>query len=315
MKTACEAFKKVRDDIKAQIGVEGIKALHKQKPWLDWSMFALITVLFFSLMFALNKLPAGLLWVSFLIAQGFVMQGFGLFAHDAFSHRRVGGKALSYIGDLLSTIPYFRLPTLFYCLHLRHHKYLNEDKDPEVQVIEAIGRQTKAKKIIFFTFIGAFLTIFKGERLEIPSKYSAKIRREKKLRVAFCIFIVLSTFLFPGLLFYGYWLPILITLPTIRAFRILLEHAEINPDNPIQAITNYRSGIIFRILHLFNSGDCHLLHHIYPNVPFYNVPKAMKLLRPYLVKCSNIYEHSSLFSLLYSFFVKNKNFKEFWGGI
>jgi fatty acid desaturase len=94
----------------------------------------------------------------------------------------------------------------------------------------------------------------------------------------------------------------------------LLEHGEINPENPIQAATNYQSGVLFKILHIFDGGDCHLVHHIYPHIPFYNISKAIKLFKPQLDQCE-VYEHRSLLAILFQVLVANKKIRECWKAV
>ena len=131
------------------------------------------------------------------------------------------------------------------------------------------------------------------------------------MRIAFFFLISTLTVLFPAFFIYGYWLPLIVVFPPITIFRILLEHGEINPKNPIQAVTNYRSGMLFKVLHMFDGGDCHLIHHIYPNIPFYNISKAIKLLKPQLERCK-VYEHNSLIAILFQVLIGNKKIRECW---
>ena len=104
------------------------------------------------------------------------MQAFGLFAHDAFTHRKLGGKKTS---DLFCTIPYFRLPTQYYDLQ-KHHRHLNTPDDPEIQILGSIGKLTRLKKILLMTIAGAFLAELKGvNNLKNTPRFEEKINKEK----------------------------------------------------------------------------------------------------------------------------------------
>lgn len=309
MMTSFSAFKEFRAEASRGIGKEAFNKLHQNKPLIDWFFFLTITTLLFSLAYALFRLPFGVTWIICLTAQGFVMQAFGLFAHDAFTHRKLGGKKISYYCDLFCTIPYFRLPTQYYDMHIKHHRHLNTTDDPEIQILRSMGKLTRIKKILLMTLAGAILVELNGvNSLKSTPHLKKKINKEKKVRIAYVICIITSTYFFPAFFIYGYWVPLLLTAPPITMYRILLEHGDTNPDNPIQAATNYRSKLFFQLLHVFDSGDCHLIHHIYPNIPFYNIRKAIKLLRPYLEK-RGVYEYTSSAPLLKAIFVDDKSFR------
>lgn len=308
-----DAFKAFRADIRQKLGNEAIRDLHQQRPWIDWTVFIGLTALLFLLMYALYALPLGLGWIACFIAQGYVMQSIGFFSHDAFIHRHLG-KKFGYYCNLFCMIPYFRLPTKYHPTHALHHRYLNTPQDPEFKLFLSEVKQNRLSKIVWFSPLGVYRFMIEaiGVNVDIPRKYIAALKREKYILCLFVLSMVLLTVLFPVFFINGYWLPLLTILPFISMWRALvLDHGEFDSNNPIQAITNYRSGIIFKLTHGFNSGDCHLIHHLYPNIPFYNIPKAITLFRPNLARY-HVYEHTSYLSIIYLFLIKNKKRFSCW---
>lgn len=307
-KTAADAFKNFRVELKETLGHETIKRLHQQQAWIDWTVFSGLCCLLFSLMYALYALPFGAVWVSCLITQAYVMQSLGFFSHDAFEHRHLGGRKLGYVCNLFCMIPYFRLPTKYHATHTRHHRFLNTSQDSAFKLFLSDIKQDRLSKIGWFTPLGVYKLMPEslGVDAEMDQKYVEPVKKEQRILWGFMLFMLLMTYLFPTFFIYGYWLPVFGILPIIGMWReLVLEHGDIDADNPLQAATFYRSSFIFKLMHGFNSGDCHLVHHVYPNIPFYNIPKALKLLRPHFFH-HQIYEYRSYWSIIYYFFIKNK---------
>ena len=47
------------------------------------------------------------------------------------------------------------------------------------------------------------------------------------------------------------------------------------PENPFHVATFYRTGPVSRLLFLWDSGDCHLIHHLYATIPYYRIGRAV----------------------------------------
>ena len=89
--------------------------------------------------------------------------------------------------------------------------------------------------------------------------------------------------------------------PAEHTVRIMLEHFDLDRANPFWVGTFYRTGFITRPMFWWNAGDCHTVHHFYPNIPFYRIPRALRLIRPILQR-EGVYEHRSLRPLLRNWF-------------
>ena len=109
----------------------------------------------------------------------------------------------------------------------------------------------------------------------------------------------------------GFLLPLLIIAPVASVLRLILEHAEINPQNVYHCATFYRTGVISRPLFFWDAGDCHIVHHIFPTIPFYRMGKAVELVRPILQR-HGARERQSLAALLYGFFILNQPHRALW---
>jgi len=60
-----------------------------------------------------------------------------------------------------------------------------------------------------------------------------------------------------------------------------------------------------------DAGDCHLVHHIFPNIPFYKVGKAADLFHPFLLR-QGVRERRSLLALLWGYFARVEPHRALW---
>ena len=81
----------------------------------------------------------------------------------------------------------------------------------------------------------------------------------------------------------------------------MLEHFDLDRTNPLWVGTFYRTGFLTRPLFLWSTGDCHLVHHYYANIPYYRMPQALRLMSP-ILRREGVYEHRALLPLLVDWF-------------
>ena len=91
----------------------------------------------------------------------------------------------------------------------------------------------------------------------------------------------------------------------------VLEHADADPDNPFNWSTWYRTGPVTRLLFFWDSGDCHVIHHIYPRLPFYNMSRAVRLMEPVMTAAGVVQRHSFL-QMLKGWFIDNHPHRSQW---
>jgi fatty acid desaturase len=142
-------------------------------------------------------------------------------------------------------------------------------------------------------------------------KLHRRVAFEKRLQTLVTLILVAAAWQWPRALIWGYFVPTLVLAPLLNTLRILIEHAEVNPDNPYHIATFYRTGWFTRLIYLWDAGDCHLIHHLYPTVPYYRIGKALALLRPFLLE-RGVIERRAYGALLWGWFVKNYAHRSLW---
>ena len=307
-----------RQQARAALGAERIKDLHQQ----DWRVDVLAGVL----VLAVAIINGALLWSRSpdlytpfgLLIQGWLFQIAGLISHDLFVHRRVGGEHLSQLGSLMLTLPRLSLPVGYESAHLSHHRHLGSQRDTE-NYKQAID--TRRKRLLFSTLFGVRMAQ-SGKRQgathyhDVSDKSGAirqrAIREKRALRIWLLLMIAL-TIVAPVEMLFTYWLPLLLIAPLINTLRIIIEHADADTGagNAWQLGTNYHTGALTRVLFLWDSGDCHLVHHIFPRMPFYRVGRCVDELRE-LIDQQNPRVRRSLVALVLGWYLKGYGHRTPW---
>ncbi len=314
-------FTQARKDLVEAFGQDAIVALHEPAPWIDWLALTLHWATFFGLIALLGTLPPlGPWWTLCLVAQGFVIMAFGYVLHDFFVHRFVGGKGFSYWMGLLTGFVAYLIRTPYAETHYDHH--LHTGTDPDEAYKDDLDRRWK--RFLFLTPVGYLLAFERNLRTERAERFPAPERAfrlekperkraslERRLLLLFWTALVAAAFFWPRFVLLGYILPIGVVMPVANAIRTILEHAETNPANLFHCATFYRTGPLTRFLFFWDGGDCHLVHHIFPNIPFYRMGKAVDLFRPFLV-ARGVRERRSLLSLLHGYFIRNEPHRALW---
>lgn len=312
-----------RKAIVSELGKEAILELHHRQPLWDWVAIVGHWTIFGVLVYLLGTLPIGAWWALCFVLQGFVVMAFGYLLHDLFIHRYVGGRRFAYwMGMLCGAVAYLH-KTSYRHIHVDHHNFTGTDPDEAYKN----DLNTRVKKVFFCTAPGYLMGIrrmlaaardpeypapegtFKGPRDKAARR---RFRFERRfLNSSWAVIAVLAWF-FPRFTLFGYVLPLVVMLPIANTIRTVLEHAETHPGHPYHCATYYRTGFLTQALFFWDAGDCHLVHHLFPNIPWYRMARACRVLRPFLLR-HGVRERRSLPKLLYGWFVKNEQHRTLWG--
>jgi fatty acid desaturase len=314
------AYRRARRILLDALGPAAIARVHRPVPALDWLAVVGLPALFLADAVALATWPAGIAWLAVLVLQGFVIQMFGYAVHDLFVHRQVGGAAGYYVGAFLELFITFRR-TRYALYHLDHHALMNTEHDTEAYKQDL---DTRWKRLVFLTLPGALLARARTLRAPSAAPPGAASARQRPLdplsrrRLGFerrLTGVVLGgaglvTAWWWQLVVFGYLIPLALVTPVASALRMILEHAEADPDNVFHCAVFYRTGAITGPLFFWDAGDCHIVHHIYPAIPFYRIPEALRLMNPVLL--AHGARERSLWELLRGWFWRNEPHRSVW---
>jgi fatty acid desaturase len=219
---------------------------------------------------------------------GFVLQFFfnalHYCTHDTFVKSKYGNYAL---GIAFGCITIFNF-ALYKPYHLQHHRYLFTDRDPE-----PINRSIKSKSRYFLEM---FIPLFffdnwrQSARLIVRSRGPKTFDREvprltrtdrimgilnNGVLLVWLSFTAALTLVHGPVMIWLYWLPLYVSF-VLANFVILSEHYATDRVVGMNTV-NSRTIQTGPVTRFFIVGlNYHAEHHLYPGVPFHNLPKINK---------------------------------------
>jgi fatty acid desaturase len=291
--------------IARELGAEQLHRLHAPNLALDLAAIFGLIGLFLACAWELatGDIHDVLWWVCFVV-QGDVIVLMGILNHDVFVHRKLLPERVRWVLSSILGAPAQLRSALYEGQHLAHHRALGTDGDTEMH---KHGIDTAFRRFVYATpALIVFRAIFyRGLIVKQKARPvhggERRLRWERNTRRVIIVLALASLAWDWRLMVFGYLLPFAIVTPLVNTVRIVLEHFDLDPANPLWVGTFYRTGFVSRLMFWWGTGDCHMVHHFYANIPFYRMPAALRLIRPILLR-GGVYEHRSLTALLWQWF-------------
>ena len=239
-------------------------------------------------------------WAVYVLAMFIVatrQHAIGILVHDACHHRLFPSRKWNDIlADLFAAFPVGISTSLYRKWHFPHHRHVNGEGDPEwigAQGPDDMWTFPKTKRQLLTIFlrdlVGFSLIQMSGmmkfwspwSKLFLPSSDPASIPLEEKVRFVAFNALGLGLIVYFGL-FVDYlilWLVPNLTLVNIFfKYRAYSDHKAVPDTNEL----NESRTVIPTPIERFVFSPCHvnyhIEHHLFPSVPFYNLPKLHDLL-------------------------------------
>lgn len=239
-------------------------------------------------------------WAVYLLAMMIIatrQHALGILVHDACHYRLFPNKiANDMITDILVSFHLGMSTSLYRKWHYPHHRYVNTERDPEVMGEKGSPDTWKwpntklhmfklfLKDALGFNIInmaGIMSLWSPWSRLSVPSKDPGGVPVREK--VALILFAVSGI---SALVYFGFvvdylllWiLPSLTFFNIIFKFRSFAEHKVVKNENELNNTRTVTSNWLERFFISPCNVNYHLEHHLFPSVPFYNLPKLHSLL-------------------------------------
>jgi len=198
--------------------------------------------------------------------------------HGNFFRNRRWDRWYGFLIGLPSLFPFSEYRTN----HLLHHRYTRSEQDPD-EVLN-LTRSKRLQSLIFYAmyFLGTYIFLF-----HIP--YVVYTRGTRRERIAAATERLLIFLLVGGLLVAGWtfgfldvlfhcWLIPLVVATAFTSIRICGEHQMTGGNHPLRLARTVTSN---PLCSFFNVNlNYHLEHHLFPGVPWYNLPKLHRVLLP-----------------------------------
>ncbi|MCC2447567.1 fatty acid desaturase family protein [Bacillus cereus] len=248
---------------------------------LDWLMVSISVCAYF-------LFPSIWVYLISILIIGSRMRGLDIMMHEA-SHNMLfeNRKLNKWVTCFFAAFP-IMISYQTYCKgHMTHHKYLWSEVDPDLIRYRIFGlddpEQNRIRFFIFHFLKPLFLVhvpryILGMVKVSMYSKDEPRL--DRYARNIFWLAIIISSIVF------GFWKIILLfwIVPFLTTFQILkywaemAEHAGLENEHEIFASRNSFGNWYERFLLHPHHNSYHLVHHLFPAVPHYNIKKAHLIL-------------------------------------
>lgn len=172
--------------------------------------------------------------------------------------------------------------------HRAHHRYLGSERDPDRRLYSAERKATRAAFLAYLSGVTTFVRSFgnaarSGTRSGPPRSFLRAFLayRWPTLAAQALIAIAISA-VFPWWYYVAFWVaPIYVLMFVPHKIRMFCEHAQAmvpDRDGDHRRLITYLPNVIERTLLSPMNNNFHAEHHVWPAVPYYNLPAAHRLI-------------------------------------
>jgi fatty acid desaturase len=264
-----------------------------------WNLIQILFVLvWIGLGWLIMNAPHWSIWVACYFLAGMVVHGIGNFMHEGIHGNLFRNKRWNRVLGFLSGVPTLLSVSAFGANHLLHHKHTRTEQDPD-ELLHVSKNRTVQSMVFYLWFL--FGTLVFGLRIaklvmtQCSNAERNAIFKENTLIALFLSVILLSAYFlgFFNVLLHCWIIPLAVASLMVN-IRSWSEHQLTSTDHPLRqtrTITGCRFFSFFNI-----NLNYHLEHHLFPGVPWYNLPALHQLLQPEYEKAgASIYRSYSWF--------------------
>ncbi len=271
-----------------------IKELSTLRPWRSMTDIALC---WFCILAAFALVTIHPAWWTVLLAIPVIgnrYYGLFLIGHDGM-HRRVfpNVKRNDLWTDLLILAPIGAITRINNHNHLAHHRSLSTPQDPDRHKHACFNKSDRVELLEFLSGISSVWhsakTVYASHH---PTGSSAAATDPAYIGYTFRDFVLLAGWfivLTVGLTWaIGWWaypvlwlLPVYLFMFLCDSFRSFAEHShpEGDRDSDRHRMISYISNPLERTFISPMNMNYHVVHHLWPSIPYYNLPEADRLIR------------------------------------
>ena len=278
-------------ELKFKIDPLELKSLYEIKPLVHASAMLFNWLIIGGSIWLCLQFPSIWLYILTVIVVGARMHALAVLMHDAthfrFLHNRKWNDILT---NIITMYPIFTSIEKYRANHLAHHSYLNTDGDPDW--VAKLGNRAftfPKSKTEFLLTLGSYLLLYQGildafwflKRFGTRSE-KTKVKKENNLLKGIYYILMFSAITYLGIWKYylAFWIvPYLSTFFMIQYIRSVAEHfGGLSYDNLLTSTRTVKPSLIERFILAPHHVGYHLEHHLYPGVPYYNLPTLHRIL-------------------------------------
>lgn len=260
---SAETWQKIRD-------LQKLALRHNWRIGLFFALWGIVG-------WAVLNVQSALVEIFCIVLMGFVVNGLPILMHESCHSLLYKNTLLNRWVGFVCGLPGFVAVSAYRSIHLLHHATTRTEKDPDD--IE-VNRPKSLPLVIIYYFVlllGIYVYIFTVAARGFQKAHRA-VRNHIIVEYAIMVGVVLLLFvIFPAGAVLKVWLYPLLVAAQLSNVRGLAEHGLTTSGNPF---TDSRTVLSNRFVSFMMCNlNYHLEHHLFPGVPWYNLPKVHQLLR------------------------------------
>ncbi|MEM7305506.1 MAG: fatty acid desaturase [Planctomycetota bacterium] len=216
------------------------------------------------------------LWIAGTFVAAVALNASVLLMHEGMHGVLFASPRLNRWVSVLCGLPVLMSFSAYRVLHLRHHRHLGSDGDPDEY------RNYAGSPLVVYALqyvrlsVGCYLYLLMIPRLAWRHG-DAQDRRRIAAEYALLVAVFAALFaLVPGAAMLWAWFVPVAVVALFTSARGLTQHGLTDVDDPLLASRSLRPGRLVSTLLL--NENLHLEHHLFPEVPSYHLPALQRLL-------------------------------------
>ncbi|MGZ5494486.1 MAG: fatty acid desaturase family protein [Thermoanaerobaculia bacterium] len=283
-----EHSQQLKRDLAQEVPADELRRLHRKRPLLHAFVAGANFTALIASGAAIVLLDRWYIWVPFAVMAGFAVFNCTILLHEVV-HRAVvrdSDERLYRVLGLLYAMPSGISASQFTRWHLDHHASLGHNEEDPKRHYLSPKRNARWLKALYFT--PALFPIYFRAAAKETASYEPALRRriavERTATIVFQLGILAAIAAIGGwfIAFKLYMVPVFFVFPVAFALNRLGQHYDIDPADPAKWSTLMKASWFWDFAYLYS--NYHIEHHYFPSVPFYNLPKLQRLLKPFYEK-------------------------------
>lgn len=264
-----------------------LRALYRRRPWRAAASVGRCWLLIVAALALVAWRPTPAVAALAFLVVGTQQYALTILSHDA-KHRNLfaAPRWNDAVGLWLLSAPVGANFSAERTRHLSHHDRLGHDDDPDRDLYRA---SDKARSAEFLRYVSGLTTLpgfrrsaARGERgLDWPTRLRRLLAERWPALAVNALFVALFALALDWRLYFVLWgAPLFLFMFVPVRIRQFCEHAQpVLPDHAAdgERLVTYRATPIERLLIAPFHMDHHAEHHLWPGVPYYNLPRLAAL--------------------------------------
>lgn len=268
-----------------------IRQLQSRNNWYNFFAIALDWVIVGAAITLVNIVPSIWTYIVAIFFIGSRMRGLDNLMHEASHAMLFKNRILNkWMACIFAAFPVFTSYTTYCLSHYDHHRDLWGKKDPDARRYKLVKLDQPTESAWQFILLHIVRPMF---LIHVPQYVYGTLKvnliskkepiSERVARFGFWFIIIVSSILF------GWWkelilfwaIPWLTTFQILRYWAEMAEHAGLKTRRALYASRNSFDNPLERLFLHPHHDTYHLVHHLFPAVPHYNMRKAHLVLMEY----------------------------------